>query len=273
MAELSNKAVYTAPKPIGPMVKAIQIVLAFLYGLFCLVHTGSMLWLFVIPRYMRERFALWLLVIPWSVYTGWLLRPRIRVVGAEHLPLAYKGFVYTANHESFVDILLLGTIVRRAFLMKKSVLYTPIGWGAYLAGSVGVERASKIARQRALRQTLFMASSSLSMIVFPEGTFGHRDGTLREPKLNLLKGAYDYVLPVIPLGHAGTRRALNGQSLPVRTNIDMVLVVRPLVDPKKYADRNAFAKACWKETAKAVEMARAQVAPGWPYENPLNAKG
>jgi 1-acyl-sn-glycerol-3-phosphate acyltransferase len=160
---------------------------------------------------------------------------------------------------------LLTKEVRRGFLMKRSVLASPIGWGTYLSGSVAFDRSSKMARARALRQVITMAQRSMSVVIFPEGTFGHEDGRLREPHLNLLRQAWDARLPVVPLGHAGSRRALDGQSLPVRRGAELVLVVRPAVMPADHPDASAFARACWQSVVDAVAQARAELRPGWPY--------
>jgi len=233
----------------------------------CLAHAVSILWLAALPRYRRERFAFRLCCDPWAWYsTKLFLRPKIRVVGQENLPRAWNGYLYVSNHESLVDIVLLTKEVRRGFLMKRSVLVSPMGWGTYFSGSVAFDRSSKKERGWALRSALEMAKRSMSIVAFPEGTFGHKDGRLREPHLNLLRYAYAAQMPVVPLGHAGCRRAVDGQSLPVRRGAELVLVVRRAVDPALFPDADRFAAACWAEVVTAVTEARAHIAPGWPYE-------
>jgi 1-acyl-sn-glycerol-3-phosphate acyltransferase len=198
--------------------------------------------------------------------TRLFLRPKIRVIGSENLPSSWHGYLYASNHESLADIVLLTKTIRRGFLMKRSVLLSPIGLGTYLSGSVSLDRASARDRVRALREALRMASESISIVLFPEGTFGHKDGRLRQPHLNLLRYAWREKLGVVPLGHAGCRRAVDGQSLPVRTRQPLVLVVRPPLRPESFPDAKSFADACWSEVVVAVRQARAELAPGWPYE-------
>jgi len=229
-------------------------------------HFLSISWLFAVPRHRREHVAFRLCCDPWAWYTRKLfLRPHIRVIGDEHLPPAWNGYLYVSNHESLVDILLLTTTVRRGFLMKRSVLYSPMGLGTYLSGSVSLDRSSQRDRARALREALDMARRTMSVIVFPEGTYGHADGRLRKPHLNMMRHAWSAGLPVVPLGHAGCRRAVDGQSLPIRRGTELVLVVRPAVEPKDHADATSFAQACWREVVAAVREARAQIPPGPPY--------
>jgi 1-acyl-sn-glycerol-3-phosphate acyltransferase len=168
-----------------------------------------------------------------------------------------------------VDILVLTRYLRRPFLMKRSVLVSPIGWGTYLAGSIGLDRSSAESRKRALQQTIDMACRSMSVIVFPEGTFGHTDGRLRTPHLNGVRVAYDAGLSVLPLGLAGTRRALDGQSLPLHSNAEIALVIRRPLCPRDFCDGDAFATACWEEVTRAVSAARRYVPRGWPYTTGL----
>jgi len=246
--------------------KWLQVPFVGGYLAVCLTHAFSILWLFGLPRFRREPLAFRLCCDPWTWYSNrFFLRPRIRVIGAANLPSAWKGYLYASNHESLVDIVLLTTTVRRAFLMKRTVLTSPMGWGTYLSGSVPVDRSSEQGRARALRDTLQMAKRAMSVVVFPEGTYGHRDGRLRRPHLKLLRQAWAEGVPVVPLGHAGTRRAVDGESLPVRRGVELVLVARPPLRPERYPDGQRFAEACWAEVRSAVAEARRQAGSGWPY--------
>ncbi len=257
------------PAPPSAARLATQLTVAVVYMLVTVVHAVLVGWLVLIPRFRREALA-WALVRPfWGRYTQWLAGMRVRVVGREHLPTTTRGCIYASNHESLLDILVLVREVGRAFLMKRSVLLSPVGWGAYLMGCVGFDRSSPEARRRALLESLEMATRSRSLVVFPEGTFGHEDGNLRRPHLNLIRHAWERGLPVVPLGHAGTRRALDGQRLPLRRGAEVVLVVRPPVRPADFHDGDGFAEHCWSEVTAAVVRARSSVAPGWPYPDRL----
>lgn len=259
---------YPAPDDRGPS-RLLQLPMVAGYLSLCVAHALSILWLFALPRYRREPFAFRLCCDPWTFYTSKLvLRPKIRVIGREHLPESWHGYLYASNHESLVDILLLTKEIRRAFLMKKSVLMSPMGWGTYLSGSVAFDRSSRQERARALRETIEMAKRAMSVIIFPEGTYGHRDGRLRKPHLQLLRQAYDAGVPVVPLGHAGCRRVVDGESLPVRKHVEIALVARPPVRPAQFDDADDFAAACWTEVRTAVARARREIPPGWPYRQP-----
>jgi 1-acyl-sn-glycerol-3-phosphate acyltransferase len=259
------RSTYPEPEDRGAG-RLLQLPMVGSFLALCVAHAVSILWLFALPRYQREPFAFRLCCDPWTWYTSRLVvKPRIRVLGRELLPKPWKGYLFVSNHESLVDILLLTKEIRRAFLMKKSVLMSPMGWGTYLSGSVAFDRSSKQERARALRETLEMAKRSMSVIAFPEGTYGHEDGRLRKPHLQLIRQAYEQGVPVVPLGHAGCRRAVDGQTLPMRANTEIALVVRPPLQPDDFEDADRFADACWDEVREAVTRARNEIAPGWPY--------
>jgi 1-acyl-sn-glycerol-3-phosphate acyltransferase len=248
--------------------KVWQRWLVVVYFLICTVYVVGFSWLLLIPRYRRERTGARYGLPGWIWLTNAMLfRAHGRILGAENLPAARHGFLYVANHESVVDIWLLMHFLRPGFLMKQSLLVLPVGWGAYFSGSVGVRRGDKQSRAQSLDETLAMSRRSTAVVVFPEGTFGHPDGRLLEPHLNALRHAHDAGLPVVPLAHAGCRRCLDGDTLPFRPGAKTVLVVRPMMRPTDYPDREAFAAACWHEVIRGVRLARRELAPGWPYES------
>ena len=246
--------------------KTWQRLLVVAYFLVCTAYVACFTWLFLMPRYRREQTGARYGLPGWIWLTNAMLfGARGRLLGAEHLPAVRRGFIYIANHESVADIWLLMHFLRPGFLMKKSLLALPVGWGAYLSGSVGVQRADKQNRARSLEETVEMSWRSTAVVVFPEGTFGHSDGRLLEPHLNLLRRAYDAGLAIVPLGHAGCRRAINGDALPIWRGAETVLVVRPMLWPANFPSREAFAHACWAEVIRGVRAARREISAGCPY--------
>ncbi|MCC6526927.1 MAG: 1-acyl-sn-glycerol-3-phosphate acyltransferase [Polyangiaceae bacterium] len=228
-------------------------------------HMSSLAWLLLVPRGLRERLASPLVVGLFARYSLAFAGLRVRLLGADHLPRDFRGYLYVANHESALDIPLVGRYVPRPFVMKRSLARTPIGWGAIYAGSTTVDRSSAASRARSRVETIHTAARFASVIVFSEGTFGPADGRLAAPQLGLLRDAHAAGLAVVPLGHAGTRRALDGDRPPLRRGVEAVLVARPTVRPADFADADAFARACWSSVVEAVREARAALAPGWPY--------
>lgn len=111
--------------------------------------------------------------------------PRLYHRGACHLlgitvavtgrPVTDRGVLYLANHLSYLDISVLGGILRGSFVAKAEVNDWPLfGLLARLQGTVFVRRDRRRARHD-LEEVQRRLSQGDALILFPEGTSG--DGT------------------------------------------------------------------------------------------------
>jgi 1-acyl-sn-glycerol-3-phosphate acyltransferase len=130
---------------------------------------------------------------------------RIRVIGT---PTSERPVLYAANHISYTDITVLGSVIRGSFIAKSEVARWPFfGWLAKLQRSVFVDRRlrSTVAQRDAIGKRL---ADGAALILFPEGTSG--DGNRVRPFKSALFGAAQQgegVPPVIvqPVSLAYTR--------------------------------------------------------------------
>jgi 1-acyl-sn-glycerol-3-phosphate acyltransferase len=114
---------------------------------------------------------------PWTsmlpvFYHRWCCRIlgfRIRVVGT---PTSQRPVLYAANHVSYTDITVLGSIIPGSFIAKSEIAGWPFfGWLAKLQRSVFVDRQVRTtATQRDAIGKRLAAGDAL--ILFPEGTSG-----------------------------------------------------------------------------------------------------
>jgi 1-acyl-sn-glycerol-3-phosphate acyltransferase len=138
---------------------------------------------------------------------------QVRVRGVA--PSAAKPTLFVSNHASYLDILILGSVVDGCFVAKSEVAGWPgFGFLARIAQTVFVERKrGATARERDQLGARLAAGDSL--ILFPEGT--SNDGNRVLPfKTSLFAvaqatGAGGAPLPVQPLSVAYTR--LDGQAI------------------------------------------------------------
>ena len=109
---------------------------------------------------------------------------RIRVVGT---PTAERPVLFAANHISYIDITILGSVIPGSFIAKAEVADWPFfGWLAKLQRSVFVDRRVRsTATQRDAISDRLAAGDAL--ILFPEGTSG--DGNRVLPFKSALFGA------------------------------------------------------------------------------------
>jgi lyso-ornithine lipid O-acyltransferase len=109
---------------------------------------------------------------------------RIRMIGT---PTSKRPVLYAANHISYTDVTILGSIIPGSFIAKSEVARWPFfGWLAKLQRSVFVDRQmrSAAAQRDAIGERL---AAGDALILFPEGTSG--DGNRVLPFKSALFGA------------------------------------------------------------------------------------
>ncbi len=144
-------------------------------------------------------------------YHRWCCRILGFDVRASGTPTPLRPVLFVANHVSYTDISVLGSLIAGSFIAKAEVAHWPLfGWLAKLQRTIFVDRRVRsIARQRdAMTRRL---ASGDALILFPEGTSG--DGSRVLPFKTALFGAAESrpetgPIAVQPVSIAYTR--LNG---------------------------------------------------------------
>jgi len=89
--------------------------------------------------------------------------------------------IVVSNHQSLFDILVFYSFLDIQFrwMAKASLFKIPFfGWGMSGAGYIPVERGEKKKAQKSLFAAAERIKKGASVIIFPEGTRGHVDGTM-----------------------------------------------------------------------------------------------
>ena len=214
--------------------------------------------------------------IYWAVFTR-LLGFRVRVLGA--ITASTRPVVFVANHSSWVDVPVLGGVLRGCFVAKSEIAGWPlVNVLAWLGRTVFVSRLrGTTARERdAMRARL---QSGDNLILFPEGTSS--DGTrvlpfrtsffaaaeasdTTPPLVQPVSVVYD-LLGGLPTGRAsrplfawyGDMDILThfwrlGQHSGLRAT---VLLHAPL-DPTQFTNRKALAQVSWQAVADGAATLR-----------------
>ena len=143
-----------------------------------------------------------------SLYTWLNPAWRVRVEGREKVdPRA--AYVMVANHQSFVDILVLFRLfVHFKWVSKIEMFRIPaIGWNMRLNRYIALrrgERDSILQMMAACEKTI---AEGNSVMMFPEGTRSP-DGRLKEFKHGAFTLALNSHAPILPIVVEGTARAL-----------------------------------------------------------------
>ena len=100
---------------------------------------------------------------------GWLLGAKVTTTGTARQNQDVPT-MYVANHTSYTDITVLGSLLRANFVAKSEIKKWPIyGWCARLSNSLFVDRRPRFALEQteAIRGRL---RQGCDLILFPEGT-------------------------------------------------------------------------------------------------------
>ncbi|MEZ5377006.1 MAG: lysophospholipid acyltransferase family protein [Acidimicrobiales bacterium] len=120
-----------------------------------------------------------------------------------------RPYVVVANHESFVDILLISHLPFEMKWMSKETFfkYPLVGWMMRLAGDIRLDRGDKASAADALVQSRDRLDKHVSVMIFPEGTRS-KTGELQRFKDGAFRLAIESGAPILPLAVIGTRHAL-----------------------------------------------------------------
>jgi 1-acyl-sn-glycerol-3-phosphate acyltransferase len=172
----------------------------------------------------------------WTTAAGGILGYGVRTEGAHHVPRTGPVLVI-ANHQSFLDPVLVGLAARRqlCFLARHS-LFENAGFGWLIRSLNAVPVNQDGFAREGLKTTLEQLRSGRAVLVFPEGE-RTEDGQIHplRPGIHLLIKRVK--MPILPVGIAGAydawprRRKLPRLAplfLPARHGGLAVSVARPL---------------------------------------------
>jgi 1-acyl-sn-glycerol-3-phosphate acyltransferase len=133
---------------------------------------------------------------------------KFSVVGSVPLD-PRRPYVVVANHESFVDILLISHLpMEMKWLSKKDFFgYPLVGWMMRLARDIPLERGDRESAIAALAACRDRINDKVSVMIFPEGTRSI-SGELAPFKDGAFSTAIATGAPILPLAVHGTRTAL-----------------------------------------------------------------
>ena len=196
------------------------------------------------------------------------LRVETEVVGKP----VEQSALWVANHISWLDIPLLGSLATVGFLSKAEIRHWPvIGWLAGSTGTLFIERGGKNASQTAARYIAEHIHKGHSILVFPEGKTT-RGETVERFHARLFAPAIDGGLMVQPVAiryfheDGNTHQTLpfvDGQAF--FSNLWAVLgekgilarvVFLPPVDASEYGERRPLAERVYAEVLEAFDKIR-----------------
>jgi 1-acyl-sn-glycerol-3-phosphate acyltransferase len=165
------------------------------------------------PLTRDRRASLWAMQ-RWCRASARALHISVHTSGLEHVPAG--PFVYCSNHQSLLDVLVLGGSLSGDFkwAAKRSLLKIPfLGWHLRLAGHVPVDRgAGTCAAAEVIARFEEVLRAGKPLLVFPEGTRSE-NGVMRAFKNGGFYAAVRAGVPVVPVALEGTHKLMRKGAL------------------------------------------------------------
>jgi len=177
-----------------------------------------------------------------------LLRIKFDVRGMEHLPApGSPGYIFIANHQSYLDIpLLIKTVGVFAFVSKDLIKWIPfVGMVAHGSGSIFFNRKKSDERKRVLSEIGEMAHQSTSICIFPEGTRSV-DGKLgRKVQSGAIRYAHKLGLTIVPIAIDGMQYVLPKENNRLGFGKTVRISIGKAVRPDDYNKASDFFSTGW----------------------------
>src|SRR3954470_16140881 len=134
---------------------------------------------------------------------------RLSRVGREHIPQD-GPVIFAANHRSFLDPFVIGTLVRRpVYYVAKRELFTR-RWQAWVLNALGAFPVDRGASDEEMMRTArAILERGDCVVIFPEGT-RVRPGGLGRPKRGVGRLALETGAAVVPVAVIGTETVRKG---------------------------------------------------------------
>ena len=160
------------------------------------------------PLTKDHRASLWAMR-RWSQVSARGLDIHVEPIDLHNVPP--PPFVYAANHQSLLDVLVLGGVLPHDFKWpaKRSLMKIPfLGWPLALAGHVPVDRrAGSRAAAEVVKRVEEVLKAGKPLLIFPEVTRSE-DGIVRPFKNGGFYAAHRTGVPIVPVALDGTYRLM-----------------------------------------------------------------
>jgi len=176
---------------------------------------------------------------------------RMRRIGRKHIPRE-GGVIIAANHRSFLDPFVIGTLVRRPvyFVAKTELFHHRLpAWFLSSLGAFPVDRGNN--DRDAMETARKIIERGDVVVIFPEGT-RMRPGPLGQPKRGVGRLALETGAPIVPVAVIGTEAIRKGWR--IRPHRISLRVGRPLQFPRIEEPSPQTARAVLERVWACVEL-------------------
>jgi 1-acyl-sn-glycerol-3-phosphate acyltransferase len=137
-----------------------------------------------------------------------LLGTRCTLEGAERIPRD-RAVIFASNHQSAFDIPLFHALVPVGFrwMSNRAFFAWPfVGRALKRMEAIGVVKGSPAAVRRSWQEAVEALRAGHNLVIFPEGTWGDREGRMLPFQKGVISIAREANVPVVPVTISGSNR-------------------------------------------------------------------
>jgi len=139
-------------------------------GLFLFLISAAFVHLFMVFNRQGKWRAFSCLNQQFARFLGAIAGLHCTVRGRENIPNV-SGYVVVSNHLTYLDGIVLGSILAVTYLSKKAIKKWPlINWMAIISGTIFVDRQKKSASLQTINDISVRLQGATNILLFPEGT-------------------------------------------------------------------------------------------------------
>ena len=187
-----------------------------------------LIWLITLPfdrnkRVLHQYSCFW-----GSLYTWFNPFLKVKVKGKDKLEKG-RSYVYCANHQSMMDIVILYRLfLHFKWVSKKEIFKVPfLGWNMYLNNYLYLDRSSPSSQIRMMKGGEKFLNTGSSLMIFPEGTRS-KDGNVGKFRDGAFVLSQKTGAPVVPVVIRGSRDVFSDGTIFYRRFYPMTI---QLLDP------------------------------------------
>jgi 1-acyl-sn-glycerol-3-phosphate acyltransferase len=199
----------------------------------------------------------------------------IDVTGLDLENVPEPPFVYCSNHQSLLDVLVLGSVLPHDYkwAAKRSLMKIPfLGWHLRIAGHIPVDRGGgpRVAAE-VIARFVEVLGAGKPLLVFPEGTRSE-DGVLRGFKNGGFYAAVRAGVPVVPVALDRTHILMkkgaidSGDGTMRHIRVKIGTPIHPRAEGKEAARVNDLRERSWRAVADLLVGMGGQVEEGGSEE-------
>lgn len=181
----------------------------------------------------------------------------VTVIGKENIP-AGRPVLFAANHRSIFDVIIGATKLPRPFsiIAKKEMEHIPLlSFWMRRIHVLFLDRTDIKAGVQMVSDATELLKKGYHVLIFPEGTRGHQEGTLQEFKGGSFKIAIRAGAPVVPMTIIGTGDVLEDHILKVKKRPVTIVFGKPIETSElKIPERKTLHTRVQKEIARTYRQ-------------------